>query len=155
MVCITHYSTINAGLIAIGKIFNIRDIYPFLICNTFGTVGTWYSALVLDPTIPARMMRKHGWTMPVFIIGDIGLHFVPLAWALYHIRQEHLSPMRELSKHCGLYSLLMNILWCLFLHRSFDPHRSYVQLPYQVWNHIWAVCVCFHLIPMLYMQKKS
>jgi hypothetical protein len=150
-----HYCTINVILIFFSVMFNIRSIYPFLICNTFGAVGTWYSALVLDPTIPSRMMRKHGWTVPMFVIGDIGLHFVPLVWALYHIRQERLSPVSELSKHCGLYSLLMNIFWCLCLHSSFDPHRSYIQLPYQVWNHIWALCVFFHLVPMLYMQKKS
>ena len=73
MVPITHYSTINALLICACVIFKIREIYPFMICNTFGTVGTWYSALVIDPTIPARMMAKHGWTRPMFIIGDIGL----------------------------------------------------------------------------------
>jgi len=153
-----HYSTINVVMIIFAMIFDTeisRYIRSYLICNTFGTVCTWYSAVVIDPTIPTRMMQKHGWNIIQFILGDIGLHIAPLMWATYHIRREHLSPAHELSRHCGLYSLFTNILWCLCSHHSFDPQHSYIHQPYQVWNDLWALCVCFHLVPMLYMQRSS
>lgn len=151
---IGHYSTTNFIFVIVAEIFHLDNIYPFLICNTIGVSCTWYVSLFLDKTIPTRMMEKHNWPLTEFIIGDVCLHFIPLIWAIGNMITHELNAANEISRHCGLYSFLTNMIWCCFAYHGFDPQQAYIKEPFYIWNLIWAFNAYFHIMPMLYMQSR-
>ncbi len=158
-----HYSTINFFLLWYIRLFKQYNLYPFIICNTIGTIATWYSAVLLDYTIPYRMMQKNNWSCGKFIMGDIMLHIVPLLQIgkmLYkfeylhsHMNLNNSNKPYEIVKHCGFYSLFANMLWSLIYQRGFELNDRYVPLPTYKWNIVWGCNVISHLIPMIYMNS--
>lgn len=153
-----HYSTISFFLLFYIKFLKQYNLYPFIICNTIGTVLTWYSAVVLDRSIPIRMMQKHNWSCLKFISGDILLHLVPLITTIRMLYKKEYTNTKnnnyEIVKHCGFYSLFLNMLWSLIYQQGFELNDRYVPLPTHKWNIVWSCSVMSHLLPMFLMNYR-
>lgn len=157
-----HYSTINFFLLWYIRFARQYNLYPFIICNTFGTILTWYTAVLLDKSIPYRMIKKNNWSCSKFTIGDILLHILPLCTTIrmlckkefLHSHSYSNNKKYEIIKHCGFYSLFSNMLWSLIYQRGFELNDRYVPLPTYKWNIVWSCSIISHILPMFYMNYQ-
>ncbi|MEB3201781.1 MAG: hypothetical protein VKK05_03065, partial [Synechococcus sp.] len=160
------YSLFNALFLtttyALFKANVSHHMLPMAICSTYATVVPWYASIVaFDMSLPEHMMRRYGWSRATFILGDVILHVVPLMIAVMehiNIRRgyyTHLYSHQQLAhahivQHCGLYSLLLHLLWpfCMGLS-SFNISPIYVDQPCTTINQLWSIAVITHMLSML------
>jgi hypothetical protein len=139
-------------------------LLPVAACGAYAMAATWYGgALLLDRSIPARVRAAHfpacGWTR--FVILDGVVHGLPLVSALQYHVWEHGRVFgagatsatsaaawraHPCVAHCGLYSLLLHLLWAMVANdgRGFALDGMYVPCSARAWNGLWLLAVGAH-----------
>ena len=148
------YSTAN--FVFFCYVFFWREIqwYPIAICSTISLNITWYTTILfIDRTIPFRMMEKYNWSIPLYIIGELALHFIPCIISLQ--RLVYLPPYfcSSCSSFGGVYTALANLMWSCIFHGGFEPNDAYVFLKYWQWNLVWTLAIICHLSTMYVINK--
>lgn len=72
-----HYSTFNFIFLVLSSLLRDTRWHHLAMNNSIGLGLTWYIALLLDMSLPSRMIDKNNWTLKKFICGDIVLHMIP------------------------------------------------------------------------------
>jgi hypothetical protein len=140
-------------------------LLPVAACGAYAMAATWYGgALLLDRSIPARVRAAHfpwcGWTR--FVVVDGVVHGLPLVSALQYHVWEHgrvvgagaagaaaaaaATGVHPCVAHCGLYSLLLHLLWAMVANNGggFALDGLYVPCSARVWNGLWLLAVGAH-----------
>ncbi len=146
---INSYTAFNCFCWLIGQMFGRRDWWPIIFCNTLALTGTfWASGWVLDTSFFVRMRDAHKMSMMKFWVGDAVLHWGPsvwLLWSLVGMREQWRQILRDSPemKYCGLYSLLLNLLWAA--QYRFEIGLVYVPNDVRTWYYMWSVCAGIHI----------
>lgn len=156
-----HYSTFSFILACTTLASKNYIYYPFMITNSFGVLGTWYSACFYwDRTLIKRMMDRFNWSPTKYVFGDFVLHVIPFATCMYLLFDEstykNVAPFSNeaIVRHCGLFSIFVNMTWALISQMSFDLKEAYVPQAYNTWNSIWFCAFLSHMIPMFVWTFK-
>ena len=80
MICFT---TLSCLLTALALTSENPDLGALATCTSWGTVTSFSAAIFLDPTCYRRLRRKRCWSFPMFCVGNLSVHFVPLALVPY------------------------------------------------------------------------
>jgi hypothetical protein len=149
-----HYSTFNFIFLVLSAFPEDKRWHHLAMNNSIGLGLTWYVALLLDMTLPARMIDKNNWTMNKFICGDIVLHMIPLLYSVQNFKKSYLNNNTQdpLIYQSGVYTHFMNMLWCHITFRGFEPATGYVDLPSRLWNLLWLFNSFFHMLPMFLVK---
>lgn len=148
-----HYSTFGFVFLFFTKYLQNPIWHYLAMNNTIGFSLTWYWAVLLDRSIPRRMMTRYNWTLIEYVFGDFILHTAPMIYSLYCFREYTIwypfLTQNKLYKHSGLYTAFMNLVWCFVNYNGFEAVQGYVETSSETLNYIWVGNTMFHFIPML------
>jgi hypothetical protein len=129
-------------------------LLPFVVCNHVGTIVPWYSSWILDSTIPTRMMTKNNWSLATFCCGDFVMHILPCFYLAYKVVTCHgtIDISNNYVRYCGLWSLLLHLIWGCSLSPNFDISFLYIPLDFWVCNLIWMSLTLAHTSTMFFFM---
>jgi hypothetical protein len=143
------YSLANFLFVMYVVSFNHYHLIPLCITNSIAIACTWYFYIIMvDATLPLRMMEKYQWPWIVYLSGEFVFHVIPLLLAiqfLMSLQQFNLRSESQLLQHSGLYTLCINLMWSLFVHGGFEPNQVYVFIDPHQWNIIWHINAVLHI----------
>jgi hypothetical protein len=150
-----HYSTFNFLFLIISLFLPNLKWHYLAMNNSIGLGLTWYMAVILDLSLPSRMITKNNWTRYQYILGDIVLHFIPLIYSIHNFKKSYIkldNTQDPVVYQSGIYTHFMNMLWCHISFLGFEPSTGYVDVPSRLWNVLWVFNSLFHMMPMFLVK---
>jgi hypothetical protein len=128
-----QFTRVALLLLATSCLMNSPVLGGVAVATQWGVVASFTCAPVFDPTVYARMRRKHGWSIAYFYVGHILLHLLPLWFAIARLAR---PTRRQSAIAVGLHGA-----WFAFA----DLDRLYVPLRDGVWLRLFAIAVVAEL----------
>jgi hypothetical protein len=153
---LSSYTSFNVLLWMYAGFVDAR-IWPVVYTNTLAVSCTFITGGLLDATMYQRIRERHGWSMRMFVAGDVLLHHVPSLYVLVSacaprwMHSEARSPPgpahTRIAAFAELYSLLLNLVWSVLrCGGGFNASAVYAQGTDAYWRNVHISMVLFHLL---------
>lgn len=147
----TSYTSFNC-LVWVGAwLYDLEFLWPFLFCNTLSLVSTFYViGFFIDTSMFSRMMHVHKIPAPLYVLGDVCVHFIPSVYmgsSLFLLKTKWQNIFETYSNayvHAGAYSVCLNMLYGALY--NFQPDLVYVPLSSGQWRWAWASFTAFSFL---------
>lgn len=143
---LNSYSVFNLALFLYGSLVDPRAL-PISVCSVGATSVTWYTSLIIEPTMPSKLMVKYHLPMIVFVLGDLALHIVPPALVYKRYWREACEQMWDTGEFFpGLVSIFIHTCWANLHDRNMDI--VYAHIHTSSWLQLWTISIAAHLACM-------
>lgn len=154
---LTHYGSYTCFNLALHFIVFFLPVpvhhLSTLLTNTLSVSIAFHAfGFVIHPAFFPKMRARHGWSIPMFVLGDIVVHTLPaIAHITLLLKKPHVYQVAvRRNPTFGIQSLFLHLAWCIVSTRAsttpFILDRAYVPATPLQWTAALYTVVASHTL---------
>ena len=135
----------NLNLIGLTISSKRPNLYPYIICTTWGVFTSFNSCYVINPNALKKLNKKCN---NLLLIGNLTTHILPCIITLWY------PPKQKMKFVHGLIASIAHLSWGLSISKgSLLLNDIYSEMPKGQWYLLWKIAIITELLTPYYFNK--